>query len=155
LGILLTDLLAPQLVTFCFMAVAAIVVYRFIEQLSPGSLWPWVGTILLLGFYVYTPGRSEFLLHGGWADFEKLHELNAALVIAILWMETNASDRDGRPRPPWVIGAISATTAAVLINVTISIYLGAVFCFAAAWSLVRGRRASCLLYIALACVSGA
>jgi CDP-diglyceride synthetase len=65
-----------EIVGFCFCVgfYPAIVVLRFIGRFSPGSLWPWVGIVLLFSLYVYTPGRGEFRGHGGWADFEKLHE---------------------------------------------------------------------------------
>jgi hypothetical protein len=155
LGMLLTDSLAPQLVTFCFFMVAGLVVFRLIERLSPGSLWPWAGVILLFSLYVYTPGRGEFRGNGGWADFEKLHEINASLIIAIFWMVVRALDGEGRQTRLWLAGAASAITAAVIVNVTISVYLGAVFCILTAWFLVRGRLHSAVMCFALAGVSGA
>src|SRR4051812_1985737 len=81
----LTDPLAPQVVSFCFVAAAGLVVWLFIQRSARGTLWPWVGLLVFFGIYMHTPGRGEFMRHGGWGDFEKLHELNMAFVIAILW----------------------------------------------------------------------
>ncbi len=155
LGFLLTDPLAPQLVSYGFILVAGLIVYRFIEHFSAGPMWPLVGVVLFFGVFIYTPGRGEFMLNGGWGDFEKLHELNAALVIAILWMSAGALDRNSRSTAAWLIGAASAITAAVIINTPISIYLGGVFCLLAAWFLIRGAGSRGLICFALAGVSGA
>jgi hypothetical protein len=154
LGMLLTDSLAPQLVTFCFFMVAGLVVFRFIDRFAPGSLWPWVGVILLFSIYLYTPGRGEFRGNGGWADFEKLHELNASLIVAILWMAATALDSQGRRARPWIAGAASATVAAIIVNVTIAVYLGAVFVLLTGWFLISRNRRSAVICFGLACASG-
>jgi hypothetical protein len=154
LGFLLTDPLAPQLVTFCFFSVAAVVVFRFVRGFAPGSLWPWVAIVLFLSVYIHTPGRYEFRQHGGWGDFEKLHELNAAFVIAVLWMTAGALERAGRQSLAWTVAAALAVTAAVIVNVTISLFLGAVFCISAAWYLVRRNSSRAFTCITLASVSG-
>ena len=152
LGVLLTDPLAPQLVTYCFVAVAGLVVYRLVLRFTASPLWPWVGVALFLGAYIYTPGRGEFMLNGGWGDFEKLHELNAALVIAILWMSASAL-ADFKWTVAWVVGAAAAITAAVIINSPIAIYLSSVFCLLGGWFLLRGPRFRGLICFALAAVS--
>ena len=154
LSMLLTDPLAPQLVTFCFMIAAGLVLLRFIDRFSPGSLWPWVGVVLLFSIYVYTPGRGEFRGNGGWADFEKLHELNASLVIAILWMLSNALDGNSEKARPWIAGTVSTVLAAVLINTQIAIYLGATLCMLTIWSLVRGNSNRGMVCFAVAAVAG-
>jgi hypothetical protein len=154
LSMLLTDPLAPQLVTFCFMAAAGLVVLRFIGRFSPGSLWPWVGIVLLFSLYVYTPGRGEFRGNGGWADFEKLHELNASLVIAIMWMLTKALDSGPNEVRPWITGTVSAVIAAILINTTIAIYLGAALCLLTMWFFVRGQNTRTVICFGLAAIAG-
>jgi hypothetical protein len=154
LSMLLTDPLAPQLVTFCFMIAAGLVLLRFIDRFSPGSLWPWVGIVLLFSIYVYTPGRGEFRGNGGWADFEKLHELNASLVIAILWMLSNALNDNSEKARPWIAGTASTVIAAVLINTQIAIYLGATLCMLTIWFLFRGNSSRAMLCFAVAAVAG-
>ena len=77
LGILLTDPLAPQLVTFCFMAVAAAALYLTVSDIAPLSNWPAPVSSYSYGIYIFTPG---------WGEFEKNHEFNTVLVIGIIWM---------------------------------------------------------------------
>lgn len=154
LGFLLTDPLAPQLVSFCFVAVAGLVVWRFVGRFSAGSLWPWAGVAVFFGIYIYTPGNGPFRQDGGWGDFEKLHELNAALVIAIFWMGAAALDRDNRLAASWIVGAVSAVAAAVVINPPIAFYLGLTFCLVAVWFYVRGRRRQSSTSLAVAGASG-
>lgn len=154
LSMLLTDPLAPQLVTFCFVTAASIALFQLLSRIAPQTSWPYVGVILLLGLLIYTPGVAEYRANGGWADFEKLHELNAALVIAILWMVSSALAQRDRATVEWWIAAGSATIAAIIINVTIAAYLGAVFSLLAIWLLLKGRRAQCLSCLGLGLVSG-
>ena len=55
LAMLLTDPMAPQLVTSCFMAAAALVVYLSCRRVAPGTAWPWVGVVTFLAAFIYTP----------------------------------------------------------------------------------------------------
>src|SRR5262249_26181741 len=105
LGMLLTDALAPQLVTFCFMSVAGLSIFLFVRRLAPRTAWPIDGVLLFFGLYIYTPG---------WGEFGKLHELNTALVITILWMTVVAFDGTRRARGVWLAAAASTMTAAVI-----------------------------------------
>ena len=128
LGILLTDPLAPQLVTFTFMATAGLVLFLLLRRITPDTLWPLAGTALFFFVYIYTPGAALlYSMNGGWGDFEKLHEINAALVIAILWMTFEALTNKGRKQILWSIAAASTVVCAVLVNTTIAIYLGGFF----------------------------
>jgi hypothetical protein len=136
------------------MATAGLVVLRFIGRFSPGSLWPWVGIVLLFSLYVYTPGRGEFRGNGGWADFEKLHELNASLVIAIMWMLTNALDSGPNEARAWIAGTISAVIAAIIINTTIAVYLGAALCMLTIWFFVSGQTRRAVICFGLAAIAG-
>src|SRR5262249_28960319 len=76
-----------------------------------------------------------FRIHGGWGEFEKLHELVAALLIAILWASTGAIEQTGRMRLAWWAAAASAIVAAIIINGTIAGVVGGVFALMAIWLL--------------------
>src|SRR5205085_12219591 len=108
LGMLITDPLAPQLVIFCLMSVAGLVIFRCACRLAPDTAWPLIGIVLFFATYIYTPG---------WGEFGKLHEFNTAFVIAILWMTTLALSNTGDMRRAWLVGAVSAVTAAIMINI--------------------------------------
>lgn len=154
LAMLITDPLAPQLVTFCFISVAALALFRLLERIAPLSLWPWVGLILFLALYIYTPGPLENRNHGGWGDFEKLHEINAALVTGILWLTIVMNEARAEEKRLWAVAAASAATTAILINITISVYLGAIFVALAAWQLTTRQWRTGMLSLALAVVAG-
>ena len=155
LGILLTDPLAPQLVTFTFMAAAGLALFLLLRRISPDTLWPLVGTILFFFIYIYTPGAAVlYSKNGGWGDFEKLHEINAALVIAIVWMTIEALTNKDRKQILWLIAAASTIVCAVLVNITIAIYLGGFFALLALCYAVSHRVASMLICLSLGAVAG-
>jgi hypothetical protein len=116
LAMLLTDPLAPQLVTFCFVAVSALVVFLFIEHFAKNTWWPFAGTFLFFSLLIYSPG---------WGEFEKLHEFNTVFVIASLWATAEALS--GKSPRLWLTCAASAVTAAVIVNLTVGPYLATVF----------------------------
>ncbi|WP_407155599.1 hypothetical protein [Bradyrhizobium sp. STM 3557] len=151
LGMLLTDPLAPQLVTFCFIVAGAIALFQLLSRLAPQTWWPCIGVILWLGLYIYTPGTGEYKFHGGWGDFEKYHELNAALMIGVIWLVASVLEQGGRA---WLLAAGSATIAAIIINVTIAVYLGLLFSILTLWFLLRRRFAASLACAGLAAAAG-
>src|SRR5262249_56782163 len=106
----------------------ALAVFLFLRRIAPGTQWPAVGAILFLAVHIFTTAStSMFRLHGGWGEFEKLHELVAALLIAILWASTGAIEQTGRMRLAWWAAAASAIVAAIIINGTIPGVVGGVF----------------------------
>ncbi len=151
LAMLLTDPLAPQLVTFCFYTAQLIVLFLLLRRIAPGSVWPIAATIMFLGLYIYTPGPGNSYSYGGWGDFEKLHELNSALILAIIFLAFNAFERTGPQARSWTAAAISAIIAAVIINNTVAVYLSAIFSVVFLWFLVRGAQARlCLVFAGVA-----
>ena len=154
LGILLTDLLAPQLVTFTFMAAAALALFLLLRRIAPDTQWPLAGTVLFLFVYIYTPGAALlYSMNGGWGDFEKLHEINAALVLAVVWLTLEALTRTDRAQKMWSTAASSAIVCAVLLNITIAIYLGGFFALLALCCAVSRRIGSMLLCFGLGAVA--
>jgi len=144
LGMLLTDPLAPQLVTFCFMSVAGLAIFLFVRRLAPRTAWPVISVLLFFGLYIYTPG---------WGEFGKLHELNTSLVIAILWMTVVAFDGTNTAKRVWLAAAASAMTAAVIINTVIGVFLGLSFAaLALSYAFLRDRRRGlvCLAFVVAA-----
>jgi hypothetical protein len=127
LSMLLTDSIAPQLVTFCFIVAGALALYQLLNRIAPGTLWPLVGVILYLSLYIYTPGINLTLSHGGWGDFEKWHEFKTPLTIAIVWLVAVCFDSTGGMRLLKAAAAASAVVAAVIIDYTFAVYLGLVF----------------------------
>ena len=117
LSMLLTDPLAPQLVTFCFMTVAAATLYLAVNDVAPRTNWPAASVLLFTGFYILTPG---------WGEFEKDHEFNTALIIGVVWM-TQRALQEARPDARFIIACSLAITAAVIINTQIGAFFLGVF----------------------------
>lgn len=144
LAILLTDPLGPQLVTAAFVAAATLVIFLLIRRFAAGSPWSWVGVLLFLAIYVYTPG---------WGNFEKTHELNAALVIGVLWLAAEALAR-GEGRLPWAAAAALAIAATLILNTTIAVLVGPVLGVLMLWHGARRDWVRARTSFALACVAG-
>lgn len=85
LAILLTDPLAPQLVTAGFILCGSFIVFALLRRISPVGLLPCIGVLLYFAFFIYTPGPHEFMVAGGWGDLEKEHELTAVLLLGVIW----------------------------------------------------------------------
>ena len=128
LGILLTDPLAPQLVTFTLFAAAALALYLMLRRIAPDTLWPLVGVLQFISIYIYTPG-SAFIYwgNGGWGEFEKTHEIIAALVVAAFWMTVEALSSAGRIRRLWLIGGSVTIISAIIVDVIIGVFFGGLF----------------------------
>ena len=141
LGMLLTDPLAPSLVTWCFVAAAAIALFDLVRRSDAGAAWPWVAVILYLAFYIHTPGMGIYEVNGGWGDFQKPHEISSALLIALLWMSVRLLGAAGTERRAWC--AAAALCAFVLAWVT------------TASSLLSGLFFGLMLVGCVACANGA
>jgi hypothetical protein len=138
LAMLLTDPLAPQLVTFCFMSIAGLTIFLFVHRLAAGTAWPIVGILLFFGLYIYTPG---------WGEFAKLHEFNTALVVATLWMMVVAFDQANITGRVWLAAATSAVAAAVIINTVIGVFLALFFAaLCVSYALLRDRRRALICF---------
>lgn len=146
LGMLLTDPLAPQLVTYCFMAAAAAALYLIVRAGTSDRAWPWAAAALFLAMFVNTPG---------WGEFEKQHEVNAAFVIAIAWMGARSMSTEGQARAAYVTGTAFAIVGAVIQNSTVAVFFGASFGILTVWYVVRRRFENALISFSLAGVAGA
>ena len=146
LSMLLTDPLAPQLVTYCFMAAAAAALYLIVRVGASDPAWPWTAAALFLAAFINTPL---------WGEFEKQHEINTAFVIAIAWMGARALSTDGGDRAAYIAGAAFAVVGAVIQNSTVAVFLGASFGILAVWFFIKRQFRQMLFCFGLASVAGA
>src|SRR5262249_34051996 len=117
LGSLLTDPLAPSLVTYCFALATALALFQLIARMSVApTCWPWIAVIAFLAFYVYTPGVGRYRDNGGWGDFQKPHEIGAALVIGVLWLSAGLHGATGRARRVWLATAGGCIAIAAFVE---------------------------------------
>jgi hypothetical protein len=154
LAMLLTDPLAPQLVTFTFYAASLLALFLMLRRLAPSSRWVCAGMVLFLGLFIYTPGAGGSRAHGGWGDFEKLHELNAALTLAIIWIATRMLETHGREMLAALAAGASAVATAIILNTTAGAYFVAVFGLLMLWHLWRRKVEKALQCACLAVVAG-
>lgn len=87
-GMLLTDPLAPQLISAAMILVTALMIINLLNKDENRRWWAWFTAALYIAFLIYTPGPLENLRQGGWGDLEKPHEPAAALMFAVLWLLT-------------------------------------------------------------------
>ena len=146
LGILLTDPLAPQLVSCCFFFAGALAMALLVRRIAPSTRWPLASATILFGIFFITPG---------WGYFEKLHEFNTALVIAVLWLATEALEYRGQARLIWLFGAMSAIVSAVIINTQIGLYFIGLFGAMTVWYAMVRQGTKSIACAALVAGSGA
>lgn len=126
---------APHLVTFWFIAMGAVALFQFVRRFMAGTPWPWVAVIVFLALLVHAPGADPALQSGEGGGTAAFRALNAALVIAILWMTAGAIERRSRLSLAWTAAAAAAVIAAATIDTVVAVYLGAVFVNLALWFL--------------------
>jgi hypothetical protein len=151
LSMLLTDPLAPQLVTTAFIGCGALTVYTLLRGVGPSHLAPWIGATLYITFLIYTPGFEVNRGHGGWADLEKLHELTAVMVLGVVWLCTRVDLATGRARWAWLAAMALAIAATVLITTLMAALIGVFFALLTGWWVLRRQWARA----AMAIVGGA
>jgi hypothetical protein len=153
LGMLLSDPLAPSLVTFCFVAAAACCLFSLVRQAGPAALWAWVAVILYFALYIPTYGTGLYRAHGGWGQFQKLHEVNAAFLVAIVWMSVRANGAEGGERRfwRWCCGLCAFAVAFVLAvsSALVGLFVLLMGIFLAA----RGRRDDARMFFWLGAVA--
>jgi hypothetical protein len=122
LGMLLTDPLAPQLVTTTLIVAGAGIIFSLLRNITPWRFFPWLGVALYLAFLIYTPGPEANMRQGGWGDFEKIHEIVGVLILAIIWMMMRLQQTD----LPKSIGiALLLTVSALVIFIPLmTVFVG-------------------------------
>jgi hypothetical protein len=145
LGMLLTDAMAVQLVTFCLMSVAGLVIFLLVRNFAPRTYWPLVGASLFFAIFVYTPG---------WGEFRKLHEFNTAFVIAICWLTAMAFGSTGPSRKIWLCAAASTLAAAIVVSNYIGVFLGGVFTLLTLVYFALGERVRAVCSLGMAIFAG-
>jgi hypothetical protein len=124
LGMLLTDPLAPQLVTTAFIGCGALIVYALLRTACRASPLPLIGILLYVGGYIYT---SNFITAYGqiqWGILEKIHELTAVLLLAVIWIVSRAFRRDIICPAPWILGLHAAIISIALLTLSLTFLVG-------------------------------
>ena len=154
LAMLLTDPLAPQLVTLTFVACGAAITFAFLQRWAPTPLLPWVGVGLYLVLLIYTPGPAEFKAHGGWGDMEKIHELTAVLIFGVIWIASRIFASDVPQKRPWQVALFFCVAAIGVLTPLLLLLIGLLFTIVAAYFLMRRAWRAAILPLAVAGLAG-
>ena len=155
LAIMLTDPLAPSLVTYCFAIASAMALFLLIDRMSLNSnFWPWTAVIIYFVLYSYTPGLNEYRLNGGWGDFQKPHEIDAAFVVGFLWLCSAMQRAAGRERRMWFFAAAAAFFFVSTIELITVLIFGLFTSSLMAIALIQRRWSEASTFLALSVVGG-
>jgi len=155
MAMLLTDPLAPALVTTAFIACGAAIVFALLGRSAKGTLLPWFAVALYFGLLIYTPGPGQNRSGGGWGDLEKIHELSAVLLLAIVWIGARLFNDDVESRRPWWLALCAAIMGVALLTLPLVPLVGLYLVLLMAWFALRGRWRRALQPFAAAALAGA
>lgn len=150
LGMMLTDPLAPSLITFSCVIMAALAIMSLISRLAPRSLWPLFCVALYLAYNLAA-------LNGDGGEFQKIHEITSALTILMLWGVCMSACWQSTERRCAFIMIAAVTVAASILTQATGIFFGVYFAVltCAAWLYHEKNQArffSLLLAVAIAAV---
>jgi hypothetical protein len=155
MAMLLTDPLAPQLVTTAFILCGAGIVFALLRRSARDTLLPWVGVLLYFALLIYTPGPEQNKAEGGWADLEKIHELTAVLLLAVVWISARLFGGDTNMRGSWWLALSAAILGIALLTFVLLLLVGLYMAVFMTWFIVRGRWREALQPLAAAALAGA
>jgi hypothetical protein len=124
LAMLLTDPLAPQLVTTGFMGCGACIVYALLRNATRSTLLPLVGVLLYVGVFIYTAGPNVNMANGGWGIMEKIHELTAVLLLAVIWIAYRLFRGEIAMPAPWTLALHAAIVTIALLTLPLTLLVG-------------------------------
>lgn len=153
LGMLLTDALAPSLVAYCFAVATALALYALVRDFCSHTLWPWLAILLYLALNVHTLGTGAYFGNGGWGHFQKPHEINSPLMIAVLWMSVNMVRSAGDVRRVWWFGAAACAFVVAYILLVSPLIVG-LFAILAALHFFAGSREVSRMFLGIAGSTG-
>jgi len=97
--VLLTDLQAPELVTYLFFLASALALYSVISKFTSNVAAPLTAMAAYIAAFAYTdlPGNI-----GEWGIFQKHHEFTASLIASVAWALVQFRE-DGPLRRAWTL----------------------------------------------------
>jgi hypothetical protein len=142
LAMLLTDALAPSLVAYCFAVAAALALYALVRGFGSNTLWPWLAVVLYLALNVHTLGTGSYFANGGWGHFQKPHELNSPLMVAVLWMSVSMVRSAGDVRRVWWLSASLCAFVIAYVLLVSPLIVGLFAVLAALYCFFKSRQVS-------------
>jgi hypothetical protein len=124
IAMLLTDLLAPQLVTTSFIGCGACIVYALLRRASGSILLPLIGVLMYIGLFIIPLVRRLIWRTEGGAILKKNHELTAVFLIAVIWITYRLSRSDMAATGQWILALHVSIVSVVLLTLPLALLLG-------------------------------
>jgi hypothetical protein len=148
LAMLLTDLEAPPLVSYCTIAFSALALSVTCKRMAPRSLWPALCVVLYMAtFAVTTTGYS---IGGG--ELQKTHEELAALIVIFACIVSLYMTRPDVWALPCLIAAIFVAIGTTVLTQSAGVLIGVVSGLMFVWRLGAGKVRQSLGFAALVAV---
>jgi len=116
MGMLLTDPLAPQLIGSIYFLVSSLIIFQILSNKCINRYIKFIGLLLFILFFLYTPGPEINEMNGGWGDLEKTHELTATFLLSLIWISNKLRTCNDSFYKVWLVGYISSICTAILIT---------------------------------------
>ncbi len=137
LGMLLTDPLAPALVGASFIGCGAFIVYAILRRAAPSDFLPLIGVLLYVGAFIYTSDRFDGS-ETQWGILEKIHELTAVLLLAVIWIAYRLFRQEAIDKPGVWTFALHATIICIaLLTLALTLLVGLYMSGYLLWFLFR------------------
>jgi hypothetical protein len=88
-SIVLTDLQAPELVSFAFVLMAGLAVFSLVRRCRGDSILALTAMVVYLSTYVVPQFAGDLFVSGehvAWGEFQKQHEQLASLIASLAWL---------------------------------------------------------------------
>jgi len=120
-SMILLDNSCANFLTFILVCLAAFCLQNCNEEPEKMTL----AATLFLGIYIFTPGSGIYKAHGGWGDFEKLHEVTGAFLLfyflSLYEMFKRKTDSSKNLSP--TVAVLLSSSLLILVNYNIGIVL--------------------------------
>ncbi len=147
LGILLTDPLAPSLMTYIYVTMASLAIISMISRIAPRSLWPQAAAILYIAYNLAALNGTD----GG--EFQKIHEITSSLTILMIWGVCMLACWQSVLTRTAIIMLSSVTIAATILTQATGIFFGVYFAVLGFIALVLHDKAKARIFFFLASVA--
>ncbi len=114
-SMLLTDPLAPEMVTYLYFLVGTLCVWSLLRRCANNRIVPCLGMAVCLGAFLWTPNKQL----GDWGMFQKHHEFTASLLLSVVWMTVVMPNAGGVARKAWMSFLALAVMHCILLSPTV------------------------------------
>ncbi len=116
LSILITDLQAPELLTYLFFIVSALALFSIVKKYANNIFVPLAAAAAYIAAFINTNDPAPI---AEWGLFQKHHEFTASLIASVVWALVHFKCAEGRSCLLWTVCTSLFVTHAVLFAPTV------------------------------------